>query len=169
MVVTSASWLTASQSFDAPARRTATSRIPRGTPGSPNTRRAGHPRIRSTLVRFTVYPLLAFLIPVALSFWAASRLTRGIDAVAAHADAVAHGGLRRELGFTSGDEVGRLADAVRRMTSSLRGLLRDIDAGAGEVAATAEQLASGAQQMSASTQQVAGAAHSIADSVGLQT
>src|SRR5688500_3787780 len=60
--------------------------------------------IRSTLVRFTVYPLLAFLIPVALSFWAASRLTRGIDAVAAHADAVAHGGLRRELGFTSRSE-----------------------------------------------------------------
>jgi len=125
--------------------------------------------IRATLIRFTIYPLLAFLLPVALSFWAASRLTRGIDAVAAHADAVAHGGLRRELGFTSGDEVGRLADSVRRMTSSLRGLLRDIDGGAGEVAATAEQLASGAQQMSASTQQVAGAAHSIAESVGTQT
>ena len=125
--------------------------------------------IRSTLIRFTIYPLLAFLLPVALSFWAASRLTRGIDAVAAHADAVARGGLRRELGFTSGDEVGRLAESVRRMTSSLRGLLRDIDGGAGEVAATAEQLASGAQQMSASTEQVAGAAHSIAESVGTQT
>jgi methyl-accepting chemotaxis protein len=125
--------------------------------------------IRSTLIRFTIYPLLAFLLPVALSFWAASRLTRGIDAVAAHADAVARGGLRRELGFTSGDEVGRLADSVRRMTSSLRSLLRDIDGGAGEVAATAEQLASGAQQMSASTEQVAGAAHSIAESVGTQT
>ena len=67
------------------------------------------PRFASTLVRFTIYPLLAFLLPVALSFWAASRLTRGIDAVAAHADAVARGGLRRELGFTSGDEVGQLA------------------------------------------------------------
>jgi methyl-accepting chemotaxis protein len=125
--------------------------------------------IRATLIKFTIYPLLAFLLPVALSFWAASRLTRGIDAVAAHADAVAGGGLRRELGFTSGDEVGQLADSVRRMTASLRSLLRDIDGGAGEVAATAEQLASGAQEMSASTQQVAGAAHSIADSVGTQT
>ena len=39
--------------------------------------------IRATLIRFTIYPLLAFLLPVALSFWAASRLTRGIDAVCA--------------------------------------------------------------------------------------
>ena len=70
--------------------------------------------IRATLVRFTIYPLLAFLLPVALSFWAASRLTRGIDAVAAHADAVARGGLRRELGFTSGDEVGQIGRASCR-------------------------------------------------------
>src|SRR5206468_3122984 len=73
------------------------------------------------------------------------------------------------LDYSSGDEIGALADSFRRMSSSLRALLLEIETGASEVAATAEQLAAGAQQMTASTDQVAGAAHSIAQSATVQT
>ena len=114
-------------------------------------------------------PLIIMLFGIALAWWTAGRLTRGIEAVATHAEAVARGSLRQDLAFKSADEVGRLADAFRTMTSGLRVLLRDVDAGSSEVAATAEQLASGAQQMTASTQEVASAAQSIADSAGVQT
>ena len=121
------------------------------------------------LLRFATFPILAFALSLALAFGAAARLTRGIESVVSHAEAVAQGSLRHDLAFRSGDEIGQLADSVRRMTASLRGLLRDIEAGASEVAATAEELASGAQEMSASTEEVASAAHSIADSAAVQT
>jgi methyl-accepting chemotaxis protein len=114
-------------------------------------------------------PLMIMLSGIVIAGWTAGRLTRGIEALAAHAEAVARGSLRQELAFKSADEVGRLADAFRTMTTGLRVLLRDIDAGSSEVAATAEELASGAEQMTASTEEVASAAQSIADSASVQT
>jgi methyl-accepting chemotaxis protein len=114
-------------------------------------------------------PLVVMLGGIFVAQWTAGRLTRGIEAVSSHAEAVARGSLRQELAFKSADEVGRLADAFRTMTTGLRVLLRDVEAGSTEVAATAEQLASGAQQMTASTQEVASAAQSIADSASVQT
>ncbi|HKG95529.1 MAG TPA: methyl-accepting chemotaxis protein [Gemmatimonadaceae bacterium] len=126
--------------------------------------------VRRQFVRLALLALPALAIAMLLSWWAADRwLTRGIRAVASHAETVAAGSLRKELEFTSQDEVGELADSFRRMTVTLRGLLREIETGATEVAATAEQLASGAQEMSASTQEVASAAHAIADSASTQT
>jgi methyl-accepting chemotaxis protein len=123
----------------------------------------------SQLLELAAYALIAFGIAIPLSVWLARRLSKGVEAVATHAQAVARGGLREELSFTSNDEIGTLAESMRDMTVSLRALLRDVDAGASEVAATAEELASGAEQMSASTEQVSSAAHSIADSAALQT
>ena len=126
-------------------------------------------QLNAQMLRFSLFPLIALGFALALSYWTARRLTRGIEAVSSHAEHVARGSLRTELNFVSGDEIGGLADSFRRMTTSLRALLRDIETGASEVAATAEQLASGAQQMSASTQEVSSAAHSIADSASKQT
>ena len=125
--------------------------------------------VRHELGSYVAFPLTAFLAAVILAYWGAARLTRGLVAIAEHADAVAHGHLRHDLEFASGDEVGALAESFRRMSGSLRGLLLEIETGAAEVAATAEQLAAGAQQMTASTDQVAGAAHSIAQSATVQT
>ncbi len=125
--------------------------------------------LRGQMLRFAPFPIMAFVLALALASWGAARLTHGISAVSRHAEAVAAGQLRQDLPFVSGDEVGALAESFRRMTTSLRSLLVDIAAGAAEVAATAEQLASGAQEMTATTEQVAGAAHSIADSAAVQT
>ena len=121
------------------------------------------------IISFISWSAIALILALALAWWLAVRMTRGIDAVSAHAEAVAQGSLRSDLAWASNDEIGRLADSFRRMTTSLRILLRDIESGATEVAATAEELASGAEEMSASTQEVASAAHSIADSATIQT
>ena len=121
------------------------------------------------LQSYIAFPLVAFAVAVIFAYWGAARLTKGIMAIAEHADAVASGTLRHDLDYASGDEIGALADSFRRMSTSLRALLLEIETGASEVAATAEQLAAGAQQMTASTDQVAGAAHSIAQSATVQT
>ena len=133
-------------------------------PGDPLTA-----ELRKHWLVYAAFPILALAVAVALAFWSAARMMRGIDAVAAHAAAVARGSLRQHLHFTAPDEIGALAEAFRGMTGSLQTLLRDIDAGASEVAATAAELASGAEQMSTSTEEVASAAHSIADSAASQT
>jgi methyl-accepting chemotaxis protein len=131
--------------------------------------RAFTEQLRWQLTRLVPFPALAFLLALAFAYWGAARLTRGLLAIADHAEAVAAGQLRHELTYTSGDEVGALADAVRQMTENLRSLLAQIGGGASEVAATAEQLAAGAHEVSATTDQVAGAASSIAESVTVQT
>ena len=118
---------------------------------------------------FAFYPAVAFVIAVAIALWRASRLTKGIEAVSSHAQAVSRGSLRNDLHYVSDDEVGILAESFRGMTASLRNLLAELEAGAAEVASTAEELASGAEEMNASTEEVASAAHEIADSAAAQT
>ncbi len=121
------------------------------------------------MARYAPFSAIALLLALALAYWGSARLTRGVIAIADHAEAVAEGQLRHDLDYVAGDEVGALADAVRRMTARLRALLGDIETGASEVAATAEELAAGAHEMSASTGQVSGAAQSIAQSAVVQT
>jgi methyl-accepting chemotaxis protein len=125
--------------------------------------------LRWQLLRFTPFPLLALLLALALSYWGASRLTRGLDDVTRHADAVATGQLRHELHYSSADEIGAMAESVRRMTVGLRSLLLELDLGANEVAATAEELAASAEEMTAGTDQVSGAARAIASATATQT
>ena len=121
------------------------------------------------LMRIAWIPVLVLVAALAASLIAARQMTYGIEEVAAHAQLVARGSLRRELTFESGDEIGALAAAFRTMSGGLRTLLRDVETGAAEVAATADELAAGAEQMSASTEEVAAAAQSIATSAAQQT
>jgi methyl-accepting chemotaxis protein len=121
------------------------------------------------LMRIAWIPVLVMVGALAASLVAARQMTYGIEEVAAHAQLVARGSMRRELTFESGDEIGALATSFRTMSEGLRTLLRDVETGAAEVAATADELAAGAQQMSASTEEVAAAAQSIATSAAQQT
>jgi methyl-accepting chemotaxis protein len=121
------------------------------------------------LMRIAWIPVLVMVGALAASLIAARQMTLGIEEVAAHAQLVARGNMRRELTFESGDEIGALAASFRTMSEGLRTLLRDVETGAAEVAATADELAAGAEQMSASTEEVAAAAQSIATSAAQQT
>ncbi|MDE3152663.1 MAG: HAMP domain-containing protein [Gemmatimonadota bacterium] len=125
--------------------------------------------LRWQLIRFVPFPLLALLLALALSYWGAARLTRGLDDVTRHTDAVATGQLRHELHYVAADEIGAMAESVRRMTVGLRNLLLELDTGANEVAATAEELAASAEEMTAGTDQVSGAARAIANATATQT
>ena len=125
--------------------------------------------LRWQLARFTPFPLVALLLALGLAYWGAARLTRGLDEVTRHTDAVATGQLRHELHYISADEIGAMAESVRRMTTGLRSLLLELDLGSNEVAATAEQLAASAQEMTANTDQVSDAARAIAMATATQT
>ena len=103
--------------------------------------------LRGRLVKFAVYPILAMLLVLVGANVVASRLTRGVELVAAHAEGVAKGKLANDLAFRGNDEIGSLAESFRRMTRSLADLVRDLEVGATEVAATAEELASNAQRL----------------------
>ncbi len=126
-------------------------------------------RLARIFLEVAPIPLLILLGALFVSIVVARKVTAGIDIVVEHAQEVARGNLRHDISYSSGDEIGELADAFRQMTAGLRELLRDVEAGASEVAATADQLAAGAQEMSASTQQVSGAAQTIASSATQQT
>ena len=125
--------------------------------------------LQRQLMTFGAILPFVFLVAVMLAFWLAGRLTRGIEAVSAHVQAVAQGALRRDLAYTSDDEIGALAESFRAMSSSLRSVLRDIEGDAAEVAATAEQMAASTEELNASTEEVASAANSISASAATQT
>ncbi|MGH7670993.1 MAG: methyl-accepting chemotaxis protein [Gemmatimonadaceae bacterium] len=125
--------------------------------------------LRWQLLRFAPFPLLALLLALGLAYWGAARLTRGLDDVTRHTDAVATGQLRHALAYAASDEIGAMAESVRQMTTGLRTLLLQLDMGANEVAATAEQLAASAEEMTAGTDQVSGAARAIAEATSTQT
>jgi methyl-accepting chemotaxis protein len=121
------------------------------------------------LIRLAAVLPVVFLIAVGLAFWIAGRLTRGIEAVSAHVEAVAQGALRRDLAYSSDDEIGTLAESFRHMSGQLRTVLREIESGAAEVAATAEEMAASAEELSASTEEVSAAANAISGSAETQT
>ena len=125
--------------------------------------------LQKQLLTFGAFLPFVFVVAVMLAFWLAGRLTRGIEAVATHVEAVAQGALRRDLAYTSDDEIGVLAESFRRMSGSLRTMLREIEGDAAEVAATAEQMAASTEELNASTQEVSSAAISISGSAATQT
>ena len=125
--------------------------------------------LQRQLLTFGAILPFVFLIAVMLAFWLAGRLTRGIEAVSTHVEAVSQGALRRDLAYTSDDEIGVLAESFRAMSSSLRSVLRDIETDAAEVAATAEEMAASTEELNASTEEVSSAANAISASAATQT
>ena len=125
--------------------------------------------LRWQLLRSAPFPLVALLLALGLAYWGAARLTRGLDEVTQHTDAIATGQLRHPLDYAASDEIGAMAESVRQMTVGLRNLLLQLDSGASEVAATAEQLAASAEEMTAGTELVSGAARAIAEATVAQT
>jgi len=123
---------------------------------------------RIAVRNLAVFAVLAFLGAMALAFWAATRLTRGMNELSLQATRIARGQLRQELTFESDDEVGHLASTFRDMTAGLRTLVGQLEGSATEVAATAEELAASAEEMTASTEEVSGAASAIADATSSQ-
>ena len=124
---------------------------------------------RRFLLDLAAYSGFALIVVIAIAFWGATRLTRGMFALSQQARRVAHGRLREELTFASDDEVGQLAISFREMTAGLRALVTELDMSAAEVATTAEELAASAHEITASTEQVSGAANAIADAAATQT
>jgi methyl-accepting chemotaxis protein len=102
----------------------------------------------SVVLTLWIATILGAIAGGIVSFVISRRITRGIDSVAARADAIASGDLTGgELGLYSSDQVGSLANAMEQMQTSLATII-------GTVAQTAGSLTSSAASMRSASDQV---------------
>ncbi|HEX9201397.1 MAG TPA: methyl-accepting chemotaxis protein [Acidobacteriaceae bacterium] len=103
---------------------------------------------RSVILTLWVATILGALIGGFLSLVLGRRITRGIDLVAARADAIASGDLTgAELDIKSSDQIGSLANAMQTMQTSLGNIIRT-------VAHTASSLTVSAISMNSATDHI---------------
>lgn len=93
-----------------------------------------------------------------------------IETLVQEAAKIAQGDLSlANLGITSKDEVGRLAQSFEQMTKNLRGLMQHVSAATEQVASSAEQLHAGAEQSAQAANQVAVSISSTSAGIERQT
>src|SRR6266702_1260200 len=103
---------------------------------------------RSVILTLWVATILGALIGGFLSLVLGRRITRGIDLVAARADAIASGDLTgAKLDIKSSDQIGALANAMQTMQTSLGNIIRT-------VAHTASSLTVSAISMNSATDHI---------------
>jgi len=99
------------------------------------------------------------LVVLLVVLWAIARLIAApVLKSISLAQALAEGDLTRDIDVHQGDEVGKLADALRGMAAKLRQVI-------GEVAGSTESVAAGSEELSASSQNLADGANRQAASV----
>jgi methyl-accepting chemotaxis protein len=98
------------------------------------------------------------------------KTLRPIETLVQEAAKIAQGDLSlANLGITSKDEVGRLAQSFEQMTKNLRGLMQQVSAATEQVASSAEQLHAGAEQSAQAANQVAVSISSTSAGIEKQT
>jgi methyl-accepting chemotaxis protein len=112
------------------------------------------------------------LLAVALGAWLARTIRRPIGAMVAALDRVAAGDLTTEIPVHSGDEIGRMADAlrsalgeVRTVMSRVAGSAADLACASGTLSRTSAQIAASAVQASGRAGEVSTAAGNVSQSV----
>lgn len=107
----------------------------------------------------------AFVITIALFMYFSRTITvplrKGVD----FAGAVAAGDLTAEIDVHRGDEIGRLASALREMVSKLSMVVSEVRGSADNVSGGSEALSSTAQQMSNGATEQAAAAEEVSSSM----
>ncbi len=105
-----------------------------------------------SLVTIVVVMLLA---GIAIS-WFARRIARPIQSLEAAAQKIAGGDLSQaNLGISTNDEIGRLAQSFEKMAQNIGALIRQISAKSEHLAASSQQLTASAGQSSQASNQIA--------------
>ncbi|MEN6565993.1 MAG: HAMP domain-containing protein, partial [Veillonellales bacterium] len=102
--------------------------------------------------------LLSAVLGILIGFFAARRMSRPVNQLAAVAEKVANGDLTQQVKITSQDEIGQLAASFNTMVTALKTLIR-------QVTENAEQVASSSEELTASSEQSAQAANQVATSI----
>ncbi|MGY1848650.1 methyl-accepting chemotaxis protein [Blastococcus sp. SYSU DS1021] len=108
----------------------------------------------------------------ALAAWVVRQIVRTVRSVQASLEALAEGDLTVRPEVTSGDELGRMAQALSAAQDNLREVLAGVGASADAVAASSEELSASSAQISAGAEEtaaqsgvVSGAAEEVSRSV----
>ena len=110
--------------------------------------------VRSMLERVIAITLLLLAAGLAAAWLFGTRLTKPIAQLADAADAVSAGDYSRRVDESSGDEVGRLAQAFNHMAGSISTAHRALRERSDELAHRAEQLADQATQLEESNEEL---------------
>ncbi|SFU29940.1 methyl-accepting chemotaxis protein [Pseudoduganella namucuonensis] len=95
--------------------------------------------------------------------WATvNSITRPIALAVRMAEDVAAGDLTTSFDATSGDEAGKLFEALKRMMSNLTGIVREMRAGAGTIAGESLRISNGNRDLSERTEKQAGSLRATA-------
>jgi len=129
--------------------------------------------ITGKLKQLTLITVVTTLIVLLLSVVAvvvfARRIARPIKDLEVAANRVASGDITvMNLGITSDDEVGRLAQAFEKMTGNLQVLIKQIAVTTDQVAASSEELTASAEQSAQAANQVAASIDEVAQGTGKQ-
>jgi methyl-accepting chemotaxis protein len=102
----------------------------------------------AVLITLWTTTLLGAIVGGIVSFLIARQIVRGIEIVAARADAIASGDLTGgELDLDSADQIGSLAHAMQRMQASLVGIIGTVAQTAGSLAVSAVSMRSASDQI----------------------
>ena len=120
--------------------------------------------------------VFALLLP-GLVYWTARTLVvKPMQEATAAADAIAAGNLEITVASTSGDEIGRLLDAMRNMVAKLGGVVADVNSGAeilahasGQVSATAQSLSRATAQQASSVEETSASVEQMTASIAQNT
>ncbi len=106
-----------------------------------------------------------FLVSFILLFLFARSITGPLKKGVSFSAKVAEGDLTAALEINRGDEIGKLADALRRMVERLSEVIANVRAAADNVAAGSGELSNGAQGLSQGATQQASAAEEVSSSI----
>ena len=105
------------------------------------------------------------LIPAALVWWLANRITVPIIAATQHAQEVAQGDLTQHIPRGGDDEVGQLLNALNEMQDALERLVGEVRDSSGTIQSASAEVASGTEDLSQRTEQTAASLEQAASSM----
>lgn len=123
---------------------------------------ADYVRARNITIALVIF---ALIVGAAISILITRSITLPIFEAVGFASRVASGDLTSRIEVKSGDEVGKLMQALKDMNDNLNKLIRDARANSDEVSVAASELSIASSQVSASSQQQSAASSSMAAAV----
>ncbi len=121
-------------------------------------------RLNASLVIISVLALalvVGVLLAIIISRGISIAMKKGVD----FAKSISEGHLDARLDYSSKDEIGDLADALREMVANLKGIVLDVNSAAESVSTGSNEISSAAQHLSEGATQQASAAEEVSSSM----
>jgi methyl-accepting chemotaxis protein len=109
--------------------------------------------------------LLGLVMATLIGVWLIRAISRPLDAAVKIADGIAAGDLTQRINVLSGDETGRLMQALKGMNDSLGRIVTQVRSGTDTIATASSQIAAGNLDLSSRTEQQASSLEETASSM----